>query len=397
MKIFKYFNFIILLISVTAIKTEKGYDIILKNDKSTIDGHLITTIPTFGVSYINKILSITQKGIYVLSGTLDGQIRINTNETVILVLYEAFINSPYSTAIVFENAYEFDNSVFDYEEAKLFDISHAGAQIIISDGTENTIKSSKIGEKDGSAIHTSVSLLISGETKGDGILNINSKRKGIETEKHLFINGGKIRISTEDDAIKTKSSNDCMLIIRGGKILINSGLGNHGVEINSGGYVLLDGGEIISASNPHLITTEASKETIVNGGSVFSLGSFMDKISSLSVQPSMKLIFDSEIEPSSMITIKDSDGYELISYCANSADFFSGERRSYIFAVVSLPWFKLKGVYHLFLNGVQLGYTGNGEENEPALTNSLDSSKVIKTDFILNSFSTNFSGIKKAY
>jgi len=93
--------------------------------------------------------------------------------------------------ISFEEAKKHCDDNYTSEEAKLFDISHAGAQIIISDGTENTIKSSKIGEKDGSAIHTSVSLLISGETKGDGILNINSKRKGIETEKHLFINGGK--------------------------------------------------------------------------------------------------------------------------------------------------------------------------------------------------------------
>jgi len=397
MKLFKYYNLIILLNSIFSLKTEKGFDIILNNDKSTIDGYPITTMPTFGVSYINKILSITQKGIYILSGNLDGQIRINTNETVILVLYEAVINSPYSTAILFENAYEFDNSVFDLEEAKLLDISHAGAQIIITDGTENTIKSGKKGEKDGSAIHTSVSLLISGETLGDGILNINAKRKGIETEKHLFINGGKIRISSQEDAIKAKSSKDNMVIIRGGKILMNSGLGSQGEEINSGGYVILDGGEVISASNPHKIGSEVIKETIVNGGSVFSLGSFMDKISSLSVQPSMKLIFDSEIDPSSIITIKDSDGYDLISYCANSADFISGERRSYNIAVVSHPWFKLKGVYHLFLNGVQLGYTGNAEEHGLEGSNGLDSSEVIKTDFILNSFSTNFSGIKKAY
>jgi hypothetical protein len=188
-----------------------------------------------------------------------------------------------------------------------------------------------------------------------------------------------------------------MVIIRGGKILINSGLGNQGEEINSGGYVLLDGGEIISASNPSSIRREESKETIVNGGSVFSLGSFMDKISSLSVQPSMKLIFDSEIDSSSMITFKDSDGYELIRFCANSADFISGTGRSYNIAFVSHPWFKLKGVYHLFLNGVQLGYTGNGEEHDLEDTNSLGPSEVIKTDFILNSFITNFSGIKKAY
>ncbi len=294
---------------------------------------------------------------------MDGQIRINTNETVILVLYKAFINSPYSKAIVFENAFEFDNSLFDYEKAKIFDISNAGAQIIISDGTENTIKTENKGEENDAAIHTSVSLLISGETKGDGILNIKAERKGIETEKHLFINGGKIRITAQDDAIKTKSSKDCLVIIRGGKILINSGLGNQGDEINSGGYVLLDGAEIISVSNPRLIGTEATKEIIVNGGSIFSIGSFMTKISSLSVQPSMELIFDSEIDSESTITIKDSEGYDLLSYCANSADFIGGERRSYFIAVVSNPWFKFKGVYHLFLNGVQLGYTGNRKAN----------------------------------
>jgi hypothetical protein len=49
------------------------------------------------------------------------------------------------------------------------------------------------------------------------------------------------------------------------------------------------------------------------------------------------------------------------------------------------------------LNGIQLGYTGNGEEHWLEKTNSLDSSEVIKTDFILNSFTTIFSGIKKAY
>ena len=74
----------------------------------------------------------------------------------------------------------------------------------------------------------------------------------------------------------------------------------------------------------------------------------------------MNLIFSSNAASSSTITVKDSNGNEIISYCANSADFISGtERRTYIAAVVSHSSFKANSVYHVFMDGTQLGYTGN--------------------------------------
>ena len=138
----------------------------------------------------------------------------------------------------------------------------------------------------------------------------------------------------------------------------------------------------------------------------------MDMASTSSSQPTMNLIFNSNVAATSTVTIKDSDGNEIISYCANSADFISGtDRRTYIAAVVSHPSFKANGVYHLFMDGTQLGYTGNegghgpGGQGGPGGpggwgpgggSSSGSSSGEIKTDFTLGSSATNFSGVQKA-
>ena len=77
-----------------------------------------------------------------------------------------------------------------------------------------------------------------------------------------------------------------------------------------------------------------------------------------------------------------------MSYCANTADFISGtSRRSYTAAVVSHSSFKANSIYHLYLDGTQLGFTSNGSE---------ESDSIIKTDFILGPGVTNFIGIQKA-
>ena len=134
----------------------------------------------------------------------------------------------------------------------------------------------------------------------------------------------------------------------------------------------------------------------------------MDMASTSSTQPTMNLIFKSNVASSSTITIKDSNGNEIISYCADTAEFISGtERRTYLAAVVSHPDFKANGVYHLFMDGTQLGYTGNqgghgpgpGGPGGPGQWGGQDSSSSdeIKTDFTLGSSATNFSGVQKAY
>ena len=262
------------------------------------------------------------------------------------------------------------------------------------------INGAKSSDFDG-AIHTSVSMLVTGETIGNGVLYIIGSSEGIETEKHFFMSGGILKISSQDDAINAKNYNQCMVKISGGKLLINSGLGKEGDGVDSNGYILINGGEIISASKLGSDSGLVADQGIfIDGGSIFSVGSLIDQGPISSSQPTMYLIFNSNVVATSTVIVKDIDGNEIISYCANSADFIIGtNRRAYITAIVSHPRFKVNNIYHIYMNGTQLGYTGNESAQDGAWDsgrNSGSSSDEIKTDFILGSSVSKFSGIRKA-
>ena len=60
------------------------------------------------------------------------------------------------------------------------------------------------------------------------------------------MSGGILKIAAQDDAINAKTDNACIVTISGGKLLINSGLGQEGDGVDSNGYIYVKGGEIIS-------------------------------------------------------------------------------------------------------------------------------------------------------
>ena len=407
MKILPYI-FLFLLVSINSLETS-GYELVLKDASSTLDGKTLSSTEVNGVTYADGIIKITLEGTYILSGTLNGQIKVSSTGTVKLVLNGVTIKNSASNGIIFTKAYELDSSTFNYNTAKSLDITKAGAQIIIADGTENTVNAAYQDGKDG-AIHSDVSILITGESKGDGVLNVIATSEGIETDKHLFLNGGIVNIAAQDDGINASEDQACIVILRGGKLLINSGLGREGDGVDSNGYILVQGGEVYSHARPGADSgLDADIGTIIDGGKVFSVGSSMDMASTSSGQPTMNLIFNSNVASSSTITVKDTDGNEIISYCADSTAFISGtERRTYLAAIVSHPDFKANGVYHLYMDGTQLGYTGNegghgpgghggpGGPGGPGGQGGSSSSGEIKTDFTLGSSATNFSGVQKA-
>ncbi len=399
---------IILIVLFNSIKPLEEYSgshtIVLNDASSTIDGTTLSSTSINGASYSSGVVSITSSGTYILSGTLNGQVSVSvgSSDKVVLVLNGVSITSSSTNGIIFLKAYEVDSSSsFSYSTAKSLSFDDTGAKIIIADGSENSITGTKSSDGDG-AIHSVVTLLITGETSNDGVLNVIGTKEGIEVEKHLFINGGILNIAAQDDGINVKNAYIC--IVRGGKVLINSGLGSEGDGIDSNGYILIDGGEVISAGSPTADTgLDADQETIIDGGNVFSVGSSMDMASTQSSQPTMNLIFSSSVSSTSTLTIKNSDGNIITSYCANDADFQSGtSRRSYKAAVVSHTSFTSNSVYHLYLDGTQLGYTGNdsGSSSGPgghgSSSGSSSSSSTIYTDFTLSSTAKYFSGIQKA-
>ena len=407
MKIVQYI-FIFLLVSINSLQ-ESQYTLVLNDAKSTLDGTTLSATEVNGVSYSDGVVKITLEGTYVLSGTLNGQVKISKTGTVKLVLNGVTIKNSASNGILVTKAYELDSSTFNYNTAKSLDVTKAGVQIIIADGSVNTVDAASQNGKDG-AIHSEVSILFTGQTKGDGVLNVIGSSEGIETDKHFFLTGGVLNIAAQDDAINISEDKACIVIIKGGKLLINSGLGREGDGVDSNGYILVEGGEVIAAARPGADSgLDADQGVIINGGSVYSFGSSMDKASTSSSQPTMNLIFNSNVAASSTVTVKDSSGNEIISFCANSAEFLSGtERRTYLAAVVSHPSFKANSVYYLYMDGTQLGYTGNEAGHGPGgqggpggpggwnSGSSSSSSGEIKTDFTLGSSATNFSGVQKA-
>ena len=423
---------VVLLISLAYIYNLEatGKTLVLKDAESTLDGTKLTSSPTNGVSYTNEGISITQGGTYVLSGTLNNQISVSVSEQIVLVLNGVNIKSN-THGIIILKAPEIDQTNPLNPSSFSVNLDNVGAKIIIADGSENTVNAGKGGQYDG-AIHSCVSFLIGGETKGDGVLNVVGSGEGVETDMHLFINGGIMRIVGNDDAISANNENKSIVYVKGGKLFINGGLGQEGDGIDSNGWIIVDGGEIVSSAKAGMDSGLDSDHTRINGGIVMAVGSALDYASNECKQPTMNLVFTGNVEPSSVLTIKDSDGNEIISYSANTADFISGsQRKTYFAAIVSHPSFKNGQTYHLFLDGVQLGFTGNkagfdwqngggfpwgGQGGNPGGWGNPggnpggnpwgnpggnqgqqgEQNAEIKTDFTLGNAATAFSGVQKA-
>lgn len=160
----------------------------------------------------HTVVHITQPGTYVLSGTLSaGQIAVDLGEdaktdpsaVVTLYLNGVDITCAVAPAVIFYRVYECDtawvdydeNGTEDYEATYAVDTSAAGANVIIADGTENTISGSYVAKiykpesvtlsEDGTevteakklhkydgAFYSRMSMNISGGEVGDGILTI---------------------------------------------------------------------------------------------------------------------------------------------------------------------------------------------------------------------------------
>ena len=159
----------------------------------------------------HTVVNITQPGTYRISGTMEkGQIRVDLGEdafenpeaVVTLVLDGLDIHCDVAPAILFLNVYECDNQWSADTASSNVDTAAAGANIVIADGSINNIDGGhvakiykdngdekKLWKQDG-AVYSYMSMNVSGETAGDGILNVHADNEGMDTELHLTINSG---------------------------------------------------------------------------------------------------------------------------------------------------------------------------------------------------------------
>lgn len=192
-------------------------------------------------------IKIENGGDYVLRGDYSGQIVVESEENVHLILSGVTVYNPMSPIYV--------------KSAKNVCITLVtGTVNTISDNSEYTYED---GENEpAAAVYSKADLTINGD--GELIVNANYD-KGIHSKDDLKIISGKIEVNSVGDAIKGK---DCLLI-KDGEITITTGV--DGLKSNNDsneekGYVIIEGGKInISAGDD---AVHAESWLIVYGGEI---------------------------------------------------------------------------------------------------------------------------------
>ena len=328
----------------------------------------------------HTVVHITQPGTYVLSGKMSaGQIAVDVKDgkkdpeaVVTLVLNGVDITCSVAPAVIFYDVYECGEK--DEEKASMtVDTSAAGANVIIADGTVNSVNGSHVARiyepgtvklneagteveeadklhKYDAAFYSKRTMNVSGGPEDTGVLNIESDNEGLDSELHLTINGGHINISSGNDGINTNEDNVSVTTINGGCLTIRvHGSTGEGDGIDSNGWLVINGGSVVSAGCGFSgdAGIDSDKGIYINGGEVCATGNMFDHIAGGDA-PYMVLSFSGRVTGGSVIAMKNEAG-ETVAEWSPANDF------SYL--VVSGQAVE-PGRYTLWQGDQQLGYTG---------------------------------------
>ena len=259
----------------------------------------------------HTVIHITKPGTYAVSGSLSaGQIAVDLGEdaeedpeaVVTLILNNMDITCTVAPGIIFYNVYECGEA--DAETAgKDVDTTAAGANVLIADGTYNTVNGSYVARiyksyelneagtevvdskklhKYDAAFYSKMSMNVNGDEKGTGVLEINAENEGLDSELHLTINGGNIDITSGNDGINTNEDEVSVTTINGGTLTITvDGATGEGDGIDSNGWLVINGGNVYayacSISGDAGIDSDMGIH--INGGNVVATGNMLDHIS----------------------------------------------------------------------------------------------------------------------
>jgi len=194
-----------------------------------------------GVLVADGTVTITEAGAYRLSGTLDGQVVVDTASTgtVRLILDGATITSSTTAAIAIVQADEL--------------------AIILADGSQNALTDAAIyadtsTDAPNAALWSADDLTIT----GSGALTVTgSANDGIAAKDGLVIDGGTITVTAADDGIRGKD----YLVVNGGTLTVDAGghaLKSDNADDATVGYVALLGGTIdLSSSGEDGVNAQA--------------------------------------------------------------------------------------------------------------------------------------------
>ncbi len=202
------------------------------------------SLPTTDVTLSEDGLTITEAGTYVLTGSTTGQVRVETDGDVRIILDNATIESSTGAAIQVDNA-----------ELVVLELA---------EGTTNTVNDadSRSDEEIDGAIYSADDLVITGA----GTLNVTATfADGIVSKDDLWIVSGTVNVTSADDGIRGKDS----LNVEGGSITVDAT--GDGLKASNDtdlglGVLSISGGTLTVASGDDAI--KAEQQVQVTGGTV---------------------------------------------------------------------------------------------------------------------------------
>jgi len=338
----------------------------------------------------HTVVNITKPGTYRISGKLSkGQISIDLgkdakrdpNAVVTLILDGVDITNTVAPAVIFYNVFECNTDWVAYDEGEVpeytaekdVNTTGAGANVIIADGSVNSVNGSYVARiyKDNTeakkkhkydgAFYSKMSMNIDDQSDNSGVLNIVAANEGLDTEMHLTINGGKINISSQNDGINTNEDGVSVTTINGGSLHIVAGLGEEGDGVDSNGYLVINGGVVISTAKPMADSgLDADLGSYINGGYVVATGSTMDWAESDSDQVTMNLQFASQQDNTEAIIITDTNNNVVFAYDPDKDETTGVNNRGYQGAVISSPDLKMGSTYYVYIGGDIAGNETDG-------------------------------------
>lgn len=359
-------------------------------------------------AYGNAVLHITQPGTYRLEGEWHGQIWIDLGDQddtftdpsakVTLELNGANVTCTVAPALVFYSLYECDNTWEDRESYDTnVDTAGAGANVVILDGTVNDFNGTNVYrmlktdyKKDGvtqkkmrktdAAFYSYVTMNITGETQDTGVLNITSGFEGLDTELHLSLNGGNVNIFSQDDGINVNEDGVSVVTFNGGSAHILAGLGNEGDGVDSNGFLVVNGGTVISLANPAADAgLDSDCGSFINGGTVVALGSTMDWAEadgeSDSQQAVMNLQFASYQSSDEAIILTDTEGKVVFAFDPDQDEVAGSHTRQYRGAILSSPALRQGETYRLYVGGDVTGAETAGVYDSDTVTGYTDEAR----------------------
>lgn len=168
-----------------------------------------------GASADGSVITITEKGIYRVTGSLkDGQLIVNAPKAKIqLVLDNAEITCNSSSPVCILDcdktfitlAENSDNSVTDGRSVCTDESSEAPDAAIFSEDSLTINGSGRLAVKGGylDGIHSKDDIVITG-----GILDVTAANNGIKGKDYVAASGGEITVIAENDGVKSTNSDD---------------------------------------------------------------------------------------------------------------------------------------------------------------------------------------------